>query len=87
MSFPGESSICQNCRIAFKCFVREISELIYYYDEYTRWCPKCGCMEKRRVEKGSTYLGAKETRCPFCGKRSKDHERTPKELLQNPATS
>jgi hypothetical protein len=44
-------------------------------------------MEKKIVEKGSTYLGARETRCPFCGKRSKDHERTPRELLQNPATS
>jgi hypothetical protein len=39
------------------------------------------------VDKGSTYLGTKETECPFCGVKSKNHERTPKELSQSPATS
>jgi rubrerythrin len=80
--------MCPDCRAFCKCVVREISEGIHFYDEYTFYCSNCGKIKaKDKVYKGSTISGIRTTQCPFCGAKSKDHSRTPKELLANPATS
>lgn len=88
MAFGIENRICPKCRKLYKCGVREIKELIQYYDEYTLYCPKCGRIKaKETIYKGSTISGTSITGCPFCDGKAKNHERTPKELLQSPATS
>ncbi len=88
MPFGIERRICPDCRKLYKCDVREIGEAIYFYDEYTLHCLGCDrIVTKKKVYKGSTISGVRITECPFCGIKSKDHERTPKELSQSPATS
>jgi C4-type Zn-finger protein len=88
------SRLCPQCGGPVKCSVRQISESIYFYDEYTLQCENenCGYIAKQKIEKGATYLGARdylggarETECPFCGEKAKYHPRTPKEPLANPA--
>lgn len=86
MPFNIEGRICPDCRKLYKCAVREISEGIHFYDEYVLYCPKCGTIKaKEKVYKGSTISGTRTTECPFCRVKSKDHEKTPKELSQSPA--
>jgi hypothetical protein len=88
LAFGIERRICPDCRKLYICAVRETNISIQYYDEYTLYCPKCGKIKaKENIYKGSTISGTRETKCPFCGGRSKNHERTPKELSQSPATS
>ena len=87
MAFGIEYRVCPDCRKLRKCSVREINEGMYYYDEYTLYCPKCGRIDsKNKIYKGSTISGIRITECPFCRGRFKDHEKTPKELIQSPAT-
>jgi DNA-directed RNA polymerase subunit RPC12/RpoP len=89
LAFGIESRICPDCRKLYRCGVHEIKESsIHYYDEYTLYCLKCGrIVSKEKIYKGSTISGTGITECPFCGRRSNNHERTPQELLPNPATS
>ena len=78
--------MCPNCQKPCECFAREGTDSFLYWDEYTRYCPKCGYISKEKVDKRSCILGIIETKCPFCGERAKDHQRTPRELIQGPAT-
>jgi len=84
--YPG-TKLCPRCGRPGKCFARETSESIHYYDEYTFQCLHCDCIIREEKEKGSTISGVKITTCPFCGKIPKEHERPSKELIQSPAKS
>ena len=88
MPFYRMAQICPQCGKPSKCSVREVStDSVHYYDEYTFYCPSCNYTVKNRIEKGATYLGIRATTCPFCNGKSKDHQRTSKELSQSLATS
>ena len=80
ISFYIETQRCPACKtLLTECSVREIKEGIQYYDEYTLKCSKCGHVVKKRVWKGSTITGVRETMCPFCGRGGKGHPKTPRE--------
>ena len=78
MAIVYKDLMCPNCKAMCDCSVCEIEESGQFCDEYTRCCPKCGNTLKKKAYKGSLVLGVRPTRCPFCGKMSNDHKKTPK---------
>ena len=69
-----EKPKCPKCNAIGECFYRQVGHDDKYEDEYILYCKECGHIEKKQ-EHGGSVLGENWfTKCPFCGKESKERE-------------